>query len=321
MEAKTKTYDKVLAKAVIDGLSQKNKSLPSWLFYDKKGDKLFQQIMKMPEYYLTETERSIIEKNRDNFLHDFEGKDHQFDLIELGAGDGTKTEILLKHFYVQNARFRYIPIDISPDVLIDLENRLNKHLPDLIVIPKPKSFYDALDDLDDKSKVKRVLLFMGGNIGNFTLDDATNFIQELSNRLRPEDELFVGFDLKKDPRQIQAAYDDSQGITRAFNLNLLERLNNELEANFNLRGFEHYPYYNPETGEAKSFLVSQKDQVVHFNAIDKKVSFKKWELIYTEISQKYDQAMIEKMASDTGLKIFRQYFDSNQYFCNVIFKK
>ncbi|QCK15385.1 L-histidine N(alpha)-methyltransferase [Mangrovivirga cuniculi] len=317
----TKTYNEAVAKAVLNGLKANEKSLPSWLFYDKKGDKLFQQIMRMPEYYLTDTEKEIIVNNRDNFLEDFKGKDKKFDLVELGAGDGTKTEILLKHFCVQNADFRYIPIDISSDVLEDLEERLSKRLPDLTVLPKPKSFYDALDDLDNKDSKKRVLLFMGGNIGNFTLEDATDFISELSKRLRPEDELFVGFDLKKDPRQIQSAYDDSNGITRAFNLNLLERLNDELEADFDISKFEHYPFYNPETGEAKSYLVSQEDQEVCFGALDEKISFNQWELIYTEISQKYDLEMIHEMAEKAGLKIYRNYFDRRKYFCNVIFKK
>ncbi|MCX2743947.1 L-histidine N(alpha)-methyltransferase [Mangrovivirga sp. M17] len=321
METITKTYNEAVATAVLDGLKAKEKSLPSWLFYDKKGDKLFQQIMRMPEYYLTDTEKEIIENNRDNFLEDFKGKDKKFDLVELGAGDGTKTEILLRHFCVQNADFRYIPIDISSDVLGDLKNRLSKRLPDLTVLPKPKSFYDALDDLDKKDSKKRVLLFMGGNIGNFTLEGATDFITELSKRLRTEDELFVGFDLKKDPRQIQLAYDDSQGITRAFNLNLLERLNTELDADFDISKFDHYPFYNPETGEAKSYLVSQEDQEVYFGVLDEKIVFDQWELIYTEISQKYDLDMISKMAEKAGLKIYRKYFDRKKYFCNIIFKK
>ncbi len=306
-----------VAQAVEEGFSNTPKRLPSWLFYDKAGDKIFQEIMRMPEYYLTRCEYEILESNKSKLLEHFVEVGTPFNLIELGAGDGLKTEILLKHFSANKVDFIYSPIDVSETVLHQLEVRLKKSVPGLIIHPVNDRYLQALDKLNTDTMPK-VLLFMGANIGNFSVAEAEAFIQSIAVSMHPNDQLIIGFDLKKNPDKILAAYNDAQGITRKFNLNLLLRLNRELGANFNTEQFIHYPYYDPASGRSKSFLVSRADQEVYFESCDKKMQFKQWEAIHTEVSQKYDMDMITALAENAGLCVVDIFYDSNKYFCDVL---
>lgn len=315
---KLSTLAPQLVQAVEEGLFTEPKSLPSWLFYDENGDRIFQEIMRMPEYYLTGCEYEILQMNAGAILNRFQ-EQGAFQLIELGAGDGLKTEILLKHFTQQQADFTYHPIDISATVLAQLQDRLNKSLPNLPFFPQQGDYETALEKLNLSSDKRKVILFLGANIGNFTLTEAGTFFQRIRKSMHVNDLLFVGIDLKKDPRMIQHAYDDAQGITKSFNINLLARLNRELGANFMLDQFSHYPTYNPETGEAKSYLVSLRQQDVYFEALQKTVRFKRWEHIHTEVSIKYDQQMIVRLAEVSGLTIEHQYYDCKHYFSDVVF--
>jgi L-histidine N-alpha-methyltransferase len=301
------------------GLSQEPKTLPSWLFYDDTGDKLFQKIMCAPEYYLTRCEFEILSRHKEDLLHYFASPGKPFQLIELGAGDGRKTEILLRHFLQQNAAFNYVPIDISATILQELTSRLERSLPQLEVHPLNNDYVEALRHLQGYEK--KVLLFLGANIGNFTPTEAGTFLQEVTSSLSENDLGLIGIDLKKAPRIIAKAYDDSQGITREFNLNVLRRLNKEFGSQFNVHEFEHYANYEPETGAAKSFLVSLKDQNVYVEALGRMFRFSQWETIQTEISQKYDMLTMEKLLSDAGLEIVDLFFDAHQYFCDVLVKK
>ncbi len=307
-------------QAVEEGFSKTPKCLPSWLFYDETGDKIFQEIMRMPEYYLTTSEYEILQMNKTRLRNRFVADGTPFKLVELGAGDGLKTEILLKHFSEHQIPFTYSPIDVSATVLSQLEARLRQTVTGLVMHPINRKYHEALEILS-YDEVRKVFLFLGANIGNFTLDQAGSFIKSLSSSMHVDDHILIGFDLKKDPRLIQAAYDDPHGITRDFNLNLLVRLNRELGARFQLDQFRHYPYYNPETGMTKSYLISQQEQDVYFEACDKYVHFDRWEVIHTEISQKYDMPMIRKLAAHAGLEINDIYFDCKHYFCDVLMKK
>jgi L-histidine N-alpha-methyltransferase len=309
-----------VASAAEKGLSQNPKHLPSWLFYDETGDKLFQTIMKMAGYYLTGCEYQILEANKDNLLKIFKNGAKAFNLIELGAGDGYKTEILLKHFSKNNTEFIYTPVDVSESVLRTLKERLVKNIPDLVVNPINNRYEDAFRQLQEK-ETKKVFLFLGANIGNFTTEKAIEFLTKISAAMSSDDQLLIGFDLKKDPRLIEAAYDDPYGITRDFNLNLLHRLNKELGANFNVTSFSHYPYYNPETGVLKSYLVSRIEQDVYFEYTDNQIHFNQWEVIHTEVSMKYDKAMIETIARQAGLEVLHWFFDQKYYFCDVLLKR
>lgn len=307
-----------MADAVATGLGSSPKSLPSWLFYDETGDMIFQQIMRMPEYYPTRCEYDILQQHKDAILNHFQGRDPSpFNIVELGAGDGLKTEILLRHFLSRQVAFTYIPIDISGNALEQLRGRLSRQLPGLQITPLNTSYDEALASLRNTDE-KKVVLFMGANIGNFSTADAMQFLKKLVRYLSPDDMLLVGFDLKKNPRVIQEAYDDPRHLTASFNLNILVRINRELGGSFNLDYFIHFPSYDPATGATKSFLISMKDQSVHIDALGKTIHFGLWEPVHTEVSQKYDVPMIEKLMAVTGFKIIDLFYDADKYFCDVL---
>lgn len=314
------TVNQDFQEAVKAGLSAEEKSLPSRFFYDANGDKLFQKIMKMPEYYLTHCEWEIFRNQKEAIAKAFSKGKESFKLIELGAGDGTKTYTLLEYFLEKGLSFKYVPVDISGDVLKTLENKLAAQLPQLEVMPLEKEYFDALDYVKVNGHRPKILFFLGGNIGNFTMQEAQHFLQQLREHLNEGDQLFIGFDLKKDPRLIKLAYDDPHGITRDFNLNLLERINRELGGHFDLKQFTHYPVYDPETGTAKSFLVSMQEQDVEIEALEQSFHFKRWELIHTEVSQKFDLQDIATLAESTGFSIEEHFFDEKQFFTNVLWK-
>lgn len=320
----TKTYEVEhhLRTLVEQGLSASPKHLPGSLFYDEVGDKLFQQITRLPEYYLTRCEYEILNFNKEAIGQAFfENGFAAYDVVELGVGDGLKTEVLLSQFVASGIRFRYCPVDISASVLETVEERFRQHLPDLEVLPLNADYYEALNQLRADKDRKFIVLFLGSNIGNFTPQEASDFLKGLYNSLKSGDKLFVGFDLKKDPSLVAAAYNDSAGITRAFNLNMLLRLNRELGADFQPDGFAHYPFYDPETGAAKSYLISLKDQSVYVKELNKRFEFGTGEYIHTEISQKYDIPMIERLAADSGFRILKYFYDCKEWFCDVLFIK
>ena len=320
METHSKiTYDQEVAGAVLKGLSSVPKTLPSWLFYDETGDRLFQEIMRMPEYYPTRCEYDILQQHKEALLKHFIERTRTFKLIELGAGDGLKTEILLKHFIAQGVDFTYLPIDISSHALEALSRRLNTAVPGLKMKTINKSYHEALKDLRGLDE-KKIILFMGANIGNFTVQEASTFLSRLVVPLTAKDMMLVGFDLKKDPRIIQEAYDDPRGLTREFNLNILTRLNRELGADFVPSEFSHFPYYDPESGTTKSFLMSMKEQAVRIPSLDRTIHLDQWETIQTEVSQKYDIRMIEKLAALSGLRIVEIFYDNQKYFCDVLMR-
>lgn len=320
MRLQSNTLDVAIAKAVDQGLSTFPKSLPSWLFYDAQGDKIFQSIMRMPEYYPTTCEYEIVKNYRTNLANYFTEGLEPFDLIELGPGDGVKTQLLLECLLDIEASFTYVPVDVSVHVLDLLKNRLISTLPKLDIQPHSGRYEESLQFFGAKGN-RKVILFLGANIGNYSLVNALQFIERISASINRNDFLLVGFDLKKDPRIIQSAYDDSQGITRAFNLNLLTRLNRELGARFSADDFNHFPFYDPVTATAKSFLISLKDQDVYIEALNKSFHFNAWETVHTEVSQKYDLQMIEELASTAKLQIENVFYDKNKYFADVLFSK
>tara|TARA_R110002051_G_scaffold3131_1_gene16776 strand:- start:16683 stop:17624 length:942 start_codon:yes stop_codon:yes gene_type:complete len=297
-------------KEVCSGLTDSPKHLSSKYFYDKKGDKLFQDIMAMPTYYLTDCEYEILESNKEKITELFTGFG-TFDLIELGAGDGKKTKILLKEFSDKDIDFTYVPIDISDNALNQLHNSTEKELPKINVQPFQGSYFEALKEINNR-KNRKIILFLGSNIGNLEHDQAVSFMNKIQKLMRPDDLLFMGFDLKKNPQTILDAYNDQEGITAAFNKNVLTRINTELNANFDLNQFLHWEVYNPETGSAKSYLVSKIQQTVLIKNLELIVDFKQWETIHTEISQKYDDEIINWLAKEAGLEMTTEY-ESKKY--------
>lgn len=306
------------AQDVKDGLNACPKKLSSKYFYDEAGDKLFQEIMNMPEYYLTNAEFEIFESYKQDILSLF-GEQH-FDLFELGAGDGTKTKVLLHHFLQQKADFHYRPIDISPNVLIHLENDLGKTLPQLNVVGLEGDYFEVLGQLSARKGARKVVLFLGANIGNLSPTEAIVFLRKLKESLAEGDLLMIGFDLKKDPAVILNAYNDPAGITAAFNLNLLHRINHELGANFELDNFKHWETYDPLSGSTKSFIVSKEKQKVWIEAFCQSIPFEAWETIEVELSQKYALSEIESLAKQAGFQIAQHFFDSKHYFVDSIWQ-
>lgn len=306
------------AQDVLDGLTSTPKTLSSKYFYDEEGDRIFQQIMNVEEYYLTRSEYQIMEENRDQILDIFKKDTTRFNLVEFGAGDGYKTKVLLDHFLSSGADFKYVPIDISGNVLDVLEDSLKQELPSLEVKPIENEYFKALKELENGG-TRNVVLFLGSNIGNFTDARAIKFLKELNEALKDGDLVFIGFDLKKDPEVILKAYNDDSGITRNFNINLLKRINRELHGNFDLAGFKHFPTYDPITGTTKSYLVSTKKQSVEI--MDSNIEFDEWEPIHMEISQKYSMKDIETLAMQTGFGIIGNFYDSRRYFVNSVWRK
>jgi len=307
------------SKDILEGLMQKPKRLSSKYFYDEKGDKLFQAIMKMDEYYLTNSEYEIFSLQKDQILQAILTRKNPFQLIEFGAGDGLKTKLLLEFLMEIDADFEYIPIDISSHVLEELESQLKIKWPNLICKPKVSTYFEALHDLrSDKTKL---VLFLGSNIGNFNLIEAQEFISNVNENLNSGDYFLLGVDLKKDPRVILNAYNDKGGVTKAFNLNLLDRINRELDGNFRIENFDHFPTYDPVSGETKSFLISKTKQLVELKKLNKTIEFNYAEPIFMEISKKYDLEELEFLASKTNFEFVEHFHDCKHYFVDTLWKK
>lgn len=301
---------------VLKGLKSRHKYLSSKYFYDEIGDRLFQRIMHMDEYYLTKKELEVFEQQKNEILKAID-QNEPFRIIELGAGDGLKTKVLLRHFQECEVDFTYTPVDISGNVLDILSSSLKSEIPDLKLEPYEGDYFEALSKISDTSE-KDVVFFLGSNVGNFPKEEASSFLSRLREFLKPNDLLFMGVDLKKDPSKILAAYNDKEGITTEFNLNLLERINKELDANFDKDAFMHYPYYNPQTGECRSYLISKVDQEVKVGS--EIIPFRAWEAIFMEVSKKYDQVQLEELAEETGFRPLATFFDSEKWFADVLWE-
>jgi dimethylhistidine N-methyltransferase len=287
-------------------------------FYDDEGSRLFQQIMDLPEYYPTRTEFSLLTQQRQAISDALAPADNEpFYLLELGAGDGLKTKILLRELLGTERRFTYAPIDISAAALDGLSDSLQQELPTLHVHPIVAEYAAGLGTLQ-RQPGRKAVLFLGSNIGNFLPADRHTFLQQLADHLSPNDRLLIGFDLRKDPRIIHAAYDDAQGVTAAFNLNLLTRFNRELGADFDLAHWQHFAQYDPQTGAMRSYLVSRRAQTVHFEALGRSFEFAAWEAIHTENSFKFTLPQIEELAATSGLRVLEVFTDEQNWFADVV---
>ncbi|NVK28033.1 MAG: L-histidine N(alpha)-methyltransferase [Flavobacteriia bacterium] len=309
-----------IAKDVRDGLTSTPRTLPSKYFYDDAGDKLFQSIMAMPEYYLTDCEFEIFQTQADKILDAIAPHKRPFNLIELGAGDGSKTRVLLRHFQEKGVDFTYCPVDISANILNELKEEVLKELPDLNIELLAGDYFELLNQKIGKFEGRNVFLFLGSTIGNYNEERATRFLQKLRDGMREDDQLLMGVDLKKDPSVILKAYNDPHGITKEFNINLLRRLNEEIGANFDERYWMHHPTYDPQTGEARSYLVSTKPQEVYIEALDATYSFEAWEEVHTEISKKYSLKQLETLAVKAGFKMTDNFLDCKHYFVDTLWR-
>ncbi len=304
---------------VISGLTSSPKRLDSKYFYDATGDRLFQDLMECPEYYPTKCELDIFANQTEALANAIIGdKGDEFDLIELGAGDAMKSSYLLSHLVNKGINFTYLPIDISANVIELLDNELSENIPGLIFRGLNGEYFDMLKKAAALSNKRKVVLFLGSNIGNMPIADAENFCFKLRDNLSHGDMVIIGFDLKKNPKIILDAYNDKGGITKNFNLNLLKRINRELNADFNLGQFDHYPVYDPETGACKSYLISLSDQQVNLGSCNKSIRFHKDEVIFMEISQKFTVQQTKDIAISTGFSPVDYLFDTREWFTDAI---
>ena len=309
------------AEDVHKGLTDFPKHLSSKYFYDERGDKLFQDIMNMPEYYLTDYEFDILTAQKKDIIRHFQEGGHSINLVELGAGDGKKTKILLRQLISEGIDFKYLPIDISQNALDSLEKSLRNEIPAINIETKQGTYFEVLHDLASLQIGKKVILFLGSNIGNLLHPEAVDFLQKLRGVMAEEDLLFIGFDQKKEPQKVLDAYNDPAGITAEFNKNVLLRINNELGGNFDLEKFRHWEVYDPETGTAKSYLISTEQQLVTIADLQLDILFRQWETIHTEISQKYDDEVVNWLAKESGLTVTEIFSSTDNGYKNYLFKK
>jgi dimethylhistidine N-methyltransferase len=306
-------------KDVMRGLQSSPKHLNSKYFYDAHGDKLFQQIMACDEYYLTNCELEILQTQSGEIASHIFKPGNNFDVIELGAGDCSKSIYLLKEIFKRDSSSTYFPVDISKHVIDLIENDLPKKIDGLNIYSLNGEYMEMMKKASRISSRKKLVLFLGSNIGNMNHAQSIAFCKELRGCLNAGDFLLIGFDLKKDPQIILNAYNDKQGITREFNLNLLKRINKELNADFVIENFKHFPVYNPESGECKSYLVSTWKQRVFIGDTDY-VDFDENETIYMEISTKYSVKQTDEMANLSGFKPVKHFYDSKKWFTDSLWK-
>ena len=308
------------AADVLAGLSGEPKRVPSVYFYDKKGSELFRGITKQSEYYLTRCETEILRRYR-WALARFFGRSQPFNLIELGAGDGLKTSVLISHLLKERLEFNYVPVDICAEsVRKAIRNFKAMDCENFKICGLVDDYSSAMRWMARESRGRNVVLFLGSTIGNFKDDDARAFLSELSGSLRRGDFVFIGFDLRKDPAILNKAYNDKAGITREFNLNLLDRMNRELGADFDRGKFEHFGYYNERISAMESWLISLEDQAVNISEIGSVFYFKKGERIHTEYSHKYSVEDINGLMGGAGFSIVKTFFDSRRFFADSLWK-
>lgn len=306
------------ASDVRKGLLCKNKYLHCKYIYDDEGSRLFQEIMRLPEYYLTDCEAEILRENRDFFCEVF--GDLHFHLVELGAGDGMKTRILINHFLENKTNFHYVPVDISSSAIEELVYALENDFEELKTTGLVTEYFQGLKHLSDIDSKVRLVLFMGSNIGNMNSESADEFLRGLHRSLESGDYLLIGFDLIKDIKILTRAYNDSRGITERFNKNLLVRINRELGGNFDIQKFKFYSTYDPQSRAIKSYLISSIDQEVYIDAIDSIIKFKKGEAIHTESSYKYHTSEIQDIAERNGFAVLKNLFDGRGYFTDSLWQ-
>jgi len=288
--------ERTLAFDVLDGLTRPFKEIPPKHFYDTEGSRLFEQIMSLPEYYPTRTERSILESHASALVEETQAAE----LVELGSGVPTKTLLLLDAMRDAGTLERYVPFDVSEVVLLESAKLLVERYPGIRVYGVVGDFERHLDALPEPEG-PRVIVFLGGTIGNFLPGTRRKFLRGLAGALRPQDRLLLGTDLVKDPAVLEAAYNDAAGVTAAFNRNMLAVLNRELDADFDLDGFDHVARYDRDEERMDIRLRSLADQRVRLEGIDLEVEFAAGEELRTEISTKFTRERLEAVYAEAGL--------------------
>ena len=301
--------ERTLADDVLDGLTRPFKELPPKHLYDARGAELFDRICDLPEYYPTRTERAILIENADAIV----AANGACELLELGSGMATKTRVLLDAMERAGTLRRYLPFDVTESVVRDCAAKLVGEYPGLEVFGVIGDFERHLDGIPAASE-PRIVAFLGGTIGNFTPGSRRRFLRGLGRLLGPDDTLLLGTDLVKDANVIEAAYDDAEGVTAEFNLNVLRVLNRELGADFELDGYEHVALFDARHEWVEMRLRARHAQHVTIPALDLTVAFERGEELRTEISAKFTRARVEGDLAAAGMRLVDWHTDADELF-------
>ena len=304
------------AEDVARGLGDSPKHLDCRYFYDYEGSLLFEEICRLPEYYQTRTEATILEAGAGEIIGGMPGT---VVLVELGSGSSVKTTIIIEALLEKHGRASYTPIDISHSMLEESTAKLRVRYDRLEIVSIAAEYSTGLAQLRHFDKRPELILWLGSSIGNFERGAAEGFLKDIVRDLSPRDRLLIGFDLVKDVNILEKAYNDSRGVTAAFNLNLLARINRELGGGFDIDSFEHIAEYNRDKDRIEMYLVSTKDQDVPVARLDRSFHFDSGERIHTENSHKYSHEAIKEIAAEAGLRMIRQWHDPRRYFNLTLF--
>jgi len=306
-----------VANVVREGLGGRPKRLPAWLFYDCAGSKLFEAITRLPEYYLTRTERGIFLGASQQIL-ERASNGRRLRIAELGAGSAEKTRLLLKAAVERQGTVLYEPVDVSVSALDSAKRRIEREIPAVAVAPRVMDYTDGddrkfhLGTMDEDES--RLVLYIGSSIGNFEPHQAARLLRRVRAGLETGDAMLLGVDLVKDEATLLAAYDDAQGVTAAFNRNILVRLNRELDADFNAEAFAHRAVWNSRASRIEMHLMSQVAQQVNVGALDWTIEFAPGETIHTENSYKYRPGQPEALLAETGFRAEATWTDPRGWF-------
>lgn len=303
-----------LREDVADGLRRTQKAIPPCYFYDARGSQLFEEICRQPEYYLTRTERAILQRHAADIL-DVVG---ECSFVELGGGSAVKTRLLFDEGVRRGYRLHYVPIDISASMLRKTAQRLQTEYAQMRIEGLVADYLHGLAALP--AAPRRLVLFLGSNLGNFTPAEQERFFTQLVAVLQRGDCLVLGLDLRKPIEVLEAAYNDRAGVTAAFNLNLLRRLNRELRANFDLATFSHLAFYNRQLHQIEMHLRSEIAQEVAIADLGIRVPFRAAETIHTEISRKFDVEEVRTQLRTYGLQECASWSDERDWFFVGVFR-
>lgn len=299
------------------GLTAERKSLPPRWFYDELGSALFDTICFLPEYYVTRAESEVLTSHRGHIVHAF-GSDVR--LVELGSGAARKTRILLDVLTVRQRDVEYVPVDVDAAMIERSSRELLGEYNRLRITGICADFSDPASALSmlPPHRGRTVVLFLGSTIGNLDPEEAIRMLTQLRKEMKSGDALLLGADLQKSRDVLEPAYDDSLGVTAAFNLNLLARINRELGGEFDLSSFRHHAFYNDEQGRIEMHLVSKRAQRVRIAALDLDIPFDDGESIHTESSYKHTDATLANLAARSGFTISDHWKDSRGWFADVL---
>jgi dimethylhistidine N-methyltransferase len=305
------------ARDVIQGLAAPQKTLPAKYFYDARGSLLYEHICALLEYYPYRAERDILT----NYAAEIYANIGHVPLVEFGSGDASKTRYLLTAYEHAGRPFVYCPVDISRAALEESAQKLLAEYSHLSIRAMHADFTGHPEVIRALYLDKKAIAFFGSNLGNMSSEESLTFLQGIALMMGPADVFLLGIDLKKSPTLLLPAYDDAQGVTAAFNLNLLHRINRELGANFNVQGFEHRALYNAEHGRIEMHLRSRWAQQVTISQTAQTIHFAADETIHTENSYKYSVADIRALGHRAHLALHRTWFDRQHYFLLGLFRR